>query len=196
MRVQISPTIKIEEIGSLTLDRKIDIFTDRMHGWMFDAITEIDKIEFSGKSFAILKLSITIVELLAKYSSGELSKASKRFYINGLQMIFPNLSDDDGELFYMSIRNPLYHLGFPAPNVFVTFDVKYPFAIKKHMLIQINPRSFVEAVKRKFQAYLDELNNPKCTTTRSKFETRFDYDHSEIYDYLGGSYFDIIKKLI
>ncbi|MHA1747242.1 MAG: hypothetical protein ACTSYF_01190 [Promethearchaeota archaeon] len=55
-RIFISPNYTIDHFQKFGIDEKIDVFEDRVTGWIFDVCQKMYDLEIPNNEFAILKL--------------------------------------------------------------------------------------------------------------------------------------------
>jgi len=167
----------------MTIDDKIKLFTDRVHGWQLDIAQRCaDDIQHSG--FGVLSIIVSYFEMIAKFEDGYVRDSkSKEYFRKGVYSVFPDLQGDkrvsDWMLnkLYVELRCGLYHSGMTGPDISVTVEVDYPILFSENnQRVIINPRRLVLALKHHFNGYVSRLSDPQNHDLRDKFEARFNYE--------------------
>jgi hypothetical protein len=183
MTIHISPRHTADEyIEHWTLEDKIEVFIDRIEGWYLGVAKEIIKRNIPGRDLALLHLVSSFFEMISKYNSGYLGEGqSKEHFRKGVRLVFPGIepeADDFIDALYKGMRNGLYHVGRPAPNVII--DRNLPGSIgynAQDNMIMVSSDQLVEDVSIRFEAYARALRNPANIELRANFEKRFDSDN-------------------
>jgi hypothetical protein len=171
--------------NEMTLENKIDVFVDRIDGWQLGIAKEIIQHKIQHSDFALLHIVFSYFEMIGKYSFGYIGdNASKSNFKKGVKATFPEKGVEEENFLntlYDSVRSGLYHLGMTKINVMLRCNTpgSIGFNSEKNLLI-ICPARLVEDLDIKFHNYVSELRNPKNTELRRNFESRFDYDNSEV----------------
>jgi hypothetical protein len=184
MTYSISPRHTIDEfVDHWTLDDKIEVFIDRIKGWQIGVAEEIIKNNILDRDLALLHIIASFFEMISKYSSGFIGEGkSKEHFKKGVRLIFPEI-DSESEAFlnslYKSVRNGLYHIGRPAPNVIIAKNLQGSVGYNaEDDMIMVSPDQLVEDISIQFEAYARALRNPSNSNLRSNFEKRFDADNN------------------
>ena len=183
MTYHISPRYTVDDfIEHWTLEDKIEVFIDRIEGWYLGVANEIIKRDIPGRDLALLHLVSSFFEMISKYNSGFLGEGkSKEHFKKGVRLVFPDIepeADDFINALYKSVRNGLYHIGRPGPNVII--DRNLPGSVgynTQDNMIMVSPDQFVEDISIRFKAYARALQIPSNIELRSNFEKRFDSDN-------------------
>jgi hypothetical protein len=184
MAIAISPNFRDTDFPSgMSLDQKIDVFTDRVTGWQLDIAKQCaDNIPHSG--FAVLHIVFSYFEMIAKFQDGFTGYGRSEEYFNkGFNNVFTNLSDPSPEVrerllkkLYKDVRCGLYHSGRTGPNIELSGDFNYSVAFTSPPdKVRINPHRLVPDIKQHFQSYVKQLHDHKNEDLRKKFEARFDH---------------------
>jgi hypothetical protein len=171
--------------NGMTLENKIDVFADRINGWQLGIAKKIVKLEIQHGGFALLYIVFSYFEMIGMYSSGYIGEyKSKSNFKKGVKLTFPEIGPEEDiflNTLYENVRCGLYHLGMTKRKVMLRCD--FPGSISFHLeskFVVICPDRLVEDLDIRFQNYLTELRNPKNSELRKNFESRFDYDNSEV----------------
>lgn len=185
MAYALSPNNIVEDIPTvMSLDRKIDVFADRVRGWQLDIAQQCaDNIKHSG--FAVLHIICSYFEMIAKYKEGitnDKEVSSRRYFKKGFKEVFPALSsaskgikEKQLEKLYNDVRCGLYHAGITGPGILLSGDYNFPVSFAhQDNKVQINPQKLVLALIEHFSSYIRQLCKPKNIELRRNFEARFD----------------------
>ena len=183
MTYHISPRYTVDDFSKhWTLEDKIGVFIDRIEGWYLGVANEIIKRDIPGRDLALLHLVASFFEMISKYNSGFLGEGkSKEHFRKGVRLVFPEIEPEvEGfiDALYKGVRNGLYHIGRPGPNVII--DKNLPGSVgynAQDNMIMVSPDQLVGDISIRFTAYAQALRNPKNIELRSNFEKRFDSDN-------------------
>ncbi|MBT3339243.1 MAG: hypothetical protein HN975_19410 [Anaerolineae bacterium] len=184
MTYHISPRFTADDFSEhWNLEDKIEVFIDRIKGWHLGVANEIIKRDIQGRDLALLHIVASFFEMISKYNSGYLGeRKSKEHFRKGVSLVFPDIepsAEDFINALYKNIRNGLYHIGRPGPNVI--FDKNLPGSIgynSEEDMILVSTDQFVEGISLRFDSYARALRNSANTELRSNFERRFDFDNN------------------
>jgi hypothetical protein len=183
MPIRISPRHTADEFSQhWTLDDKIEVFVDRIQGWHLGVAKEIIQRDIPDRDLALLHIVASFFEMISKYNSGfEGHGNSKEHFQKGVQLVFPGIGVVEKtflDSLYASIRNGLYHVGRPAPNVIIDRNLPGSVGYDEHNnIIKISPDQLVEDLWIRFEAYARALRDPSHLELRRNFEKRFDADN-------------------
>ena len=171
----------------------ISIFEDRIKGWVIGPAQRLlERDPESG--FAALAIITTYFEMIAKYqgidsveppASIEPDSPTERgtLFQNGFRAAFsaqnPPLNDRVPELYYLHVRNALYHAGFPGTKIAIDDTLSGPFrySADSSIALTLNPTHIILAVRDHFERYIAELRAPTQNDLQIKFEKRFKLDN-------------------
>ena len=189
--IKISPSYDSTKLENKTLranfDDFVDVYADRVRGWLLNWAHELNKPEHAG--FAAVQLALAFLEGFAVFYYGEDSdKRSKVFFGRGLRLVFPcldDLSDDQRDAvessFYRHVRCGLFHLGMPRTGVILQdsgkplgFDLT---ADNKVAAIFVDRHELVQAIRTRFETYVNELRDISATDRRKCFCIAWDIVH-------------------
>lgn len=141
-------------------------------------LTSYEGIQHSD--FAVLSTVISYFEMIIEYKSGQSSSGqSRKFFIDGIIDVFPELSSTSKQFFnkfYDYIRCGLYHSGQTRKGVFVTSNtgtLDQPIK-NENGEIYVNTRLLFERIETHFNEYVNLLRNPDNHALRESFDIRFD----------------------
>lgn len=182
--MQISPNYRRGDFPKvLSRQDKIRIFEDRIGGWVLAPAMRL-LAENLDSGFAALAIITTYFEMIAKYETGHNVEPPERtrggrLFQDGIRHVFPQISDDVTKLYYLKVRNALYHAGFPTAAVAIddvqpeafSYDANLPIPLR------LNPSEIVYAVQAHFAQYVAELKALDEGARQDNFERRFDLDN-------------------
>jgi len=187
MVTYISPHYKNSDFPSgISLDQKIDIFSDQVIGWQLDIAQQcVDKIPNSG--FAVLHIIFSYFEMIAKSIDGYNGKnRSREYFKKGFIYVFKDVVKKDPEIndpnilekviysVYDNVRCGLYHIGMTEANVKISLDYKYPiYYIIKLKELQINHSILIKTMLQHFNSYIVQLRDPQNIDLRKNFNRHF-----------------------
>lgn len=167
MTYHVSPRYTVDDFSEhRTLEDKIEVFIDRIEGWYLGVANEIIKRDIPGRDLALLHLVASFFEMISKYISGFLGEGkSKEHFRKGVRLVFPEIGPEaEGfiDALYIGVRNGLFHIGRPEPNVIV--DNNLPGSVgynAQDNIIMVSPDQLVGDISIRFAAYARALRNPK-----------------------------------
>jgi hypothetical protein len=189
----VTPRRKFSDIPkNITLDYKIDVFSERINGWKLDIADQLinGKYDEQGRiiaegnphaGYAVLDILLSYFEMIAKYQDGYLGTSeSEHYFKKGIRMVFPDSQTADQntvekllELLYHGTRCGMYHAGVTDTRIFLMGTENPPIFFHKGKLF-INPHKLVVAIKNHFDEYISQLKDVKNSRLRQNFEKRFD----------------------
>jgi len=199
MTFQISPQFLDSKLQpGCTLEDKIDVFEDRMNGWLLqhaNALLDEKYTRRKDAGFAVLTLVTGYFEPIESYHSGRSSDhQSKAFFRRGFLRVFLNLpatlksngfagadqlAVEIAEEVYIHLRCGLFHEGGTKHKLVVRQDTA-PLGFMLDMTtgdvgsIVIDPGRFLAEVQNHLNNYVSQLRNTSETSLRQNFETFFD----------------------
>jgi hypothetical protein len=203
----VTPYRKFKDISQpITLDEKINIFSERINGWKIDIAehlmdgfhTQVENgtIFIEGNphaSYATLDIIFSYFEMIGKYYYGYIGEETegKTYFKKGFLLVFREDNIEKKELetlvnelitiLYKWGRCVMYHIGLTSPLIFLSNLKPQPITLSKmksstKKCVTINPRTLVKVVKLHFNSYINQLKDVQNTTLRTNFEKRFDLD--------------------
>lgn len=192
MKIAISPSYTTDDFpdfpNAMTIDQKIDVFADRISGWQLGIAKEIIEKKLSPHcAFALLHLTASYFEMIAKYSDGVVDdeETSYKNFKKGIRTVFPDVdrwprkvSRSFLRLLYGNVRCGLYHIGMVRAGVWITGDMPDVMQYdKNYNIVKIDPDKLVYALLHHFGEYVWKLREPNNVDLRANFERRFDLDN-------------------
>ena len=184
-----------------SFDDKVTIFRERLWGWYLhvarlcinggkshDRKKDVASIPHAG--FAVLMLTLSYFELIARHYRGCTNKKDVRKYFEiGLKKVFPELHSGSPnvapllslfyERLYKGARNGLYHNSQTAPGIILSGDPRAAFTYcPEQESVRINPHLIPQILIDHLDQYCEELRTGSNSKLRENFEKRFDYELS------------------
>src|SRR4051812_36300298 len=120
----VSPLRRKDELAfPIGLDVKVDIFEERTFGWQIAIADQCYRglmdshgtrispgVPHSG--FGALYIILSYFEMISKYHEGDLSEVSGKWFINGVKLVYPELSTKADQILqklWEGARCGLYH---------------------------------------------------------------------------------------
>lgn len=202
----VTPKRRLRDVPKiLTLDDKINIFSERINGWKIDianqlingAVIQSEKgaIKIEGNphaAYATLDIILSYFEMIAKYYEGYTGLfESKAFFKKGVCMVFPETKDIKEkqlksileellDTLYFGARCGMYHIGLTDSRILLAGGETPPIKLQCNRRVTINPHKLVQLVSYHFNNYIKQLKDASNTGLRQNFEKRFDIDTSYI----------------
>ncbi|NOS68759.1 MAG: hypothetical protein HOP33_02370 [Verrucomicrobia bacterium] len=181
--LKISPGFDSRKLEGKTLEQNfddfVDVYEDRIRGWLLTWAHELNKPEHAG--FAALQLALAFFEGFAVFHDGEDSDGrSGAFFGRGFRLVFPQLdelpekkAESIVKKLYRLGRCGLFHLGMVRAGVFLhdgDFEFEVGFdAADEAAAIYINRHLFVKAITTRFEQYITELRDKSNSERRRRF---------------------------
>lgn len=178
--------------GDLKSGRKspIDVYEEQINNWLFRPLEQLalDRKESFENGYAMFGLELLFFEPHGKYLSGNTITASGKCFRYGfdsfLNFLEQNLLIDKTTLgkikatnFYGVSRCGIFHdmtikSGFLIDSIHIEKEkVFYNSPIKNGILV--NPWNFLDAQKKYFDFYIQELRSDTTSNKYKQFETTF-----------------------
>lgn len=186
MPFAISPHHNLDDFpDGLKLEDKVEVFIDRIEGWMLGPAKEMITKGLGYRGFALLSIVTSYFEMIAKYADGYADKyKSGHYFRKGLMMVFPKMVLPDAEelldSYYERVRNGIYHVGMTGPNVLLMDPSPERGSIGFKPTtgsVGIVPDTLVDDLLVHFRWFAGQLRDPNQLTLRTRFERRFDFDN-------------------
>ena len=189
MALSISPKYTSEKLENPSIEDKIDVFEDRLRGWLFTQMKKL--LDQPHDRVASLCLQTAYFEGIWSYLTGRNSKGhSKEFFINGFYDVFKITKQDEGllkrvaQILYEDVRCGFFHEGIFRDRIFFVdrgFALEITVPKKNGILdihgqiesIMIDPRLFYDAIEKHFGRYIELIRNKENKEERNKFEKTF-----------------------
>ncbi|MBZ5674771.1 MAG: hypothetical protein LAP61_11035 [Acidobacteriia bacterium] len=186
MDVYLSPKFTATKLSSGNITDKIDVFEDRVKGWMLNqarALFESGKPDARHAGMAALAVIFPYFEMLAQYQQGKGSDGrSKEFFKQGFlatfQMDNGAPKEEIASDIYDQVRCGLFHEAITKNRVVIWGNRERSIRIRStgdKFSIFICPEKLVEDVVTAFELYLAKLHDPAETVLRSSFEQFWDF---------------------
>lgn len=181
----VGPSIKKSDLSfPLTLEKKIQIFEDRVIGWQLSiGLACYHKVAHGG--FGALYITLSYFELYERYKEGSLGhqEAGNKFRDG-----FDDFAESIGysadpncfivcELLYAGARCGLYHVGMTGKRVFIGGNRPCMFDYDSaNSRLVIDADSLISAMITHFRDYTSRLRDTANLQIRSNFIKKFDHD--------------------
>lgn len=191
MKNYISPTYAHEKLDDPGFDDLVDVFEDRVRGWLVEPCEMLLKSEQGW--FPAMSLALTYFEAIEVYLSGKDSKgSSKKHFVKGFTAVFKTQDGDtDGlaniaKTVYEEGRCGFFHDGVSGRRICYSIARRDALLVtvprRKGRLdskgevqsIVINPVRFLWCVKRHFDKYISNLRNRDNADVRERFRMAVD----------------------
>jgi hypothetical protein len=186
--LKISPKFDSRKLENVTFDALVDVYEDRVSGWLLDWAHELNKHEHAG--FAVLQIGLAYFEGFAVFYYGEDSDGNaKEFFKRGFRLVFQEelnkhstqTAEDILERLYKFGRCGLFHLGMVRSGIFLE-DGEYEFKVGfddagKVVAIYFDRYGFVKTVAASFAQYVQRLRDPLEQELRKKFVFAWELVH-------------------
>ena len=187
--VYISPNYKSDKLDSPSIDDLIDVYEDRIVGWVLDPAAQL--ADTANGAPAALCLLLTYFEGAWSYRTRTSSDGrSREYFISGFVDVFkspnnsPELLRKLGAVLYRDARCGFFHEGLFRDRIYVATmnrDIVITLPRRKGQLdlegeIQsalIDVRRCIEGAKKHLAAAIAELRDPDNTLGREAFATYF-----------------------
>ncbi|WP_018277926.1 hypothetical protein WKI13_09150 [Teredinibacter turnerae] len=192
MKFSISPSYGHEKLDSHSINDLVDVFEDRMKGWVFEPASEL--LGTANGHVAAISILINYFEGIEIYFKGADSKnQSQVFFVEGFKRVFaPTTGNSDevakaAKIFYEQARCGFSHDGMFRHKVFFSNVRKEAlvFTYPRHtdgtwdtskpiLSIVVNPQRFYECILRHFTQYVAFLRDPNNSEVRGAFQKAVD----------------------
>jgi hypothetical protein len=179
--IKISPKFTADKLSAATLPDRIDVYEDRVRGWLIDCGHILNKHEHAG--FGVLQSGLAYFEGFAVFNRGEDSRnRSPEFFQAGLEAVFPDVCDlsaairkDFMDVMYRDGRCGLFHLGMARRRILLSdgepvFRVSINQANESIDAIYIDRYGFMRKIDEHHTSYVARLRDSSQTELRNKFE--------------------------
>lgn len=198
MRVQVSPKYCEDKLKSGSIDSAIDVYEDRILGWMLAPAEHL--LTIPNGEFSALAIALSYFECVNIFIQGESSDhKSRRFFKDAFLRIFPrsetgigmggkaitaDYQDQVADKLYTMARCGLFHQGMCKRGIFVTDKLHDPFYMSTHTstlevgAIFINVRLLIDSLRGHFSDYIAQLRDSKNDPLRTRFKKAWDLTHA------------------
>lgn len=187
MDVRISPSFPPEKLDNPSFDDLVDVFKDRMFGWILEPARQLNKIDCGY--YASLNLQMTYFEGIWSYMIGEDSTGrSKSFFRSAFQDVFQitgidnNLLGRVADILYLDARCGFFHEANLRSRVFVAETSRGEILVTlprqadttldiegQIQSLMVNPVRFLCAIENHFIGYVLQLRQLENTVLRDNF---------------------------
>ncbi len=198
MGVLISPRFPAEKLSSGSTDDRIDVYEDRLKGWLFGPARALLKVP--GAEIAIFQLCLGYFEGYWTYRTGENSKGkSKEFFKRAFNEIFsclnivdppdlklpPDIHEVISDLHYEDGRCGLFHDGMLRGPIFLgpgSAPISATIEKKTGQVagILINPEMFLAEIESHSDQYINSLRDPSNADLRNRFNAAWELKNPDI----------------
>jgi hypothetical protein len=187
MDVRISPSFPPEKLDNPSFDDLVDVFKDRMLGWILEPARQLN--QNPNGYYASLNLQMTYFEGIWSYIIGEDStRKSKLFFRFAFQDVFQITGIDRillgrvADILYADARCGFFHEASLKSRVFVAETSRGEILITlprkadstldiegKIQSLLVNPVRFLTAIENHFIGFLLQLRRAENTALRDNF---------------------------
>jgi hypothetical protein len=182
---------------SSPLQKKVEIFAERVQGWQIEVAQEIKKqiINADGEgvmghaAYGLIAVFFSYFEMLGQFLAGKTSDITVRgfstmspsdAFAEGFKYVYPStkLVGSEIKLIYSRIRCGLYHDGFTKKKVLIDGTYKFGFDVSDGK-VRMNPHIVVNDVAASFKKYVKELQSTGDLSKpkRIAFKKLFDFNY-------------------
>ena len=185
-RIWISPRFTAEKLAPIdsTVDDCIDVYADRVNGWLLEPAAALLAIPHG--LFAAMHLCLGYFEGWAKYHQGlnREQGSSRKLFKYGLRQVFPVVAadtaitpaifDEFAKLLYEDARCGAFHTGFQSRRIRIHAS-GVPIILTRYedpdrsWIATFDPAPFVSALRGHFDLYVTSLRDPANSDLREKF---------------------------
>lgn len=183
--------MKVPNFKNPTFDDVVDVFEDRMKGWMLDWAEHLNDKNFEHSGFAVLHIGISYFEAIAIFIKGENSKGkSSSFFKFGFRDVFKNyIKEWSGskikqveKLMYENGRCGFYHTGMAKKEIGLQNGELFTVIEEKENSenvdsVRINRYKFIAGIRKHFEGYISQLRDSQETELRKCFINGWDIFH-------------------
>jgi len=191
----------------ITLDVKIDVFSERVNGWKLDIADQLingvknekGEVIIEGNphaGYSVLDIILSYFEMIAKYRegfigeyrNGRFCQNSREYFKKGVRIVFqeelaqkdPYIVENFLNTLYSGARNGTYHNGFAGTGIFIQGGSSRALVFSSNTKqVIINPHRLVLVLKYHFTDYITQLKDKNNTELRNNFEKKFDKEQSQ-----------------
>lgn len=195
--MKISPRYGPEKLAAGRIEDYIDVYEDRMKGWMLDRADEIARHAEGG--FAALSVAMGFFEQYWSFLTGlDSNNHAGEFFKKGLLKTFPDLEpgfnmagigmpldfpEKLATFLYKRARNGFFHCGMARSGIAVGDD---PSAIKASVelatgnisVVFFNVRVTLATIRRELDTYLAKVRDAGQADARAKFLAAWALNHA------------------
>lgn len=183
MPYYVSKTITADEFfASPTLEKKIDVFEERVRVWQLDVAVEIERqinvtqdqdepMKHAG--YALISILLSYFEMVGEVLTGAKGKSTNNF-VAGFENVFPGaLSEINIRKIYKRVRCGMYHVAHTTKGTVVSGVFSAAFLMDAKDNVCVNPHLMVHAVREHFDEFVSRLRDPNEAALHAYFESHF-----------------------
>jgi hypothetical protein len=175
---RISPKFKLEKLRTGRLEDWIDVYEDRVNGWLLDQAWQLGS--YRGTNFAVFLLVVSYLESWAQYRYGVDSEGrSRELFGRALVEIFGLNPEGDAEVrdvLYRFARCGVVHDARLRDGVYFNAALPQPFQAysrtdggNKKWIVILNPRRLAWMMRQHSRWYVAALRDPANKELRENF---------------------------
>lgn len=174
VRYMVSPKYDLDNFRSGGDEVKIDVYEDRVKGWIIKQAEFVAKNNGSG--FAELLIILSFFESHAIYLPDSPTDSGGNKFKHVVKKVFPGIEGLDIaekvlRYLWKDGRNGLYHGGITGDKITISGSSKAITVLKigDDYKIDIDPGKFVNSVRIYFESYITDLKDTQNTALREHF---------------------------
>ena len=185
---KISPNYDSGKLGAGALNDRIDVYEDRVRGWLIDCGPILNRHEHAG--FGVLQIGLAYLEGFSIFLRGEDGRyRSFQFFQEGLSSVFSEVAslpiparDAFAKIMYQDGRCGLFHFGMTRRRVVLSdgqpvFRVKTDPTDQSVEEILIDRYGFIEQIDRHHSRYVARLRDLAEVEIRKNFDRAWELVH-------------------
>jgi hypothetical protein len=187
-KFKISPKFTAEKLDDPSFDDLVDVFEDRLIGWLINPARALNELEHAG--FAVFQVLLAYFEGHATFYRGEDSKhKSEAFFKAAFLQVFPEILEYGDEIadqiisiMYHDVRCGLYHTGM-ARRRFVLNDGQTTIRVgitgdHDVQVVIVDRYSFVDRIESHLGHYVKRLRDQNEVELRDNFNLAWKLAHA------------------
>jgi hypothetical protein len=175
--IAISPRFTAEKLANASFDDVVEIFEDRVMGWLIDPANHLKSQQHAG--FAILAIVLSYFEPIGQALEGSRTRGgSRKLFSKGLRAVFPDLAAAEsdaliGEL-YEQLRCGMFHDGLTREKVKISPTSAHAFIVEKSedgslKCVTVTPVNLMHHLEIHLSSYVAQLRDPANVELRHNF---------------------------
>ncbi len=181
-----SPKYYVTKLHNPTFDDIVDVYEDRVNGWLIEPAKIINSYEHSGLS--VLHIIFAYFEGHAAFYHGiDTNNQSNKCFRRAFKVVFPQISshplvDQIMDILWFDGRNGLAHIGFPRRRIVLQDgDPVFRFEVNENndkiIRVHIDRNKIVQGVEEHLVRYIARLRDPQEKVLRDNFITAWNIIH-------------------
>ncbi|RRR75358.1 MAG: hypothetical protein EI684_04900 [Candidatus Viridilinea halotolerans] len=185
---KVSPKYDSSKLDNDTIADRIDVYADRIQGWLIDCGHILNQHEHAG--FGVLNMAFSYFEGYSSFLRGEDSeKQGKTFFEEAIYSVIPDLQQfsektrsEIVKILWKDGRNGLFHIGMSRRRI-ALLDGSHVFACsldeqQRVVAVFINRHGIIKAIEDHHHRYVERLRDPNEIDLRNNFERAWQILHS------------------